>query len=248
MSTKGLTCLIIDDESDSISTLRLLLEHIEAEVEILAECSSVDSAALALEKHDPDFIFLDIEMPGKNGFELIEERAQHDLNVVIISGYEKHALQAIKMQVIDYLLKPIGVNELKLALKKVMEVLRSSEIKESNDKLIITTNNGFNTLVYADILSVEGISGNYSKFSMVNDRIVISTKPLSKTESEITDDRFAIINRGLMINMDYITSFNSKNNSVLLSNGESYPVAVRRKKEFRERYTNYLDLKRSKEK
>lgn len=246
MPTKSLKCVIIDDERDSISTLNLLLDRIEANVEVIGEASSVDQANEILSKNEVDFIFLDIEMPGKNGFELLNTPNGRELNVVVISGYERHALQALKLSVIDYLLKPIGLLELQSAITKVQESI-GKDIKPKNDRLMITTNSGFTTLHFEDIISIEGVSGNYSKFKMNNGHQTISTKPLNKIEQELDPDQFFMISRGLIINLNFISAFKSKLNTIHLSDNSWHTVAVRRKKEFKEAYHSFLENKRSKD-
>ena len=110
--------LIIDDEEKSRITLQSLVTKNCPSVEILELCDSVDAALKAIEKHKPGLIFLDIEMPFKNGFNLLEKIKEPDFEVVFTTAYQNYAIQAIKFSAMDYLLKPIDVEELKAAVKK----------------------------------------------------------------------------------------------------------------------------------
>src|SRR6185369_13780204 len=114
-----INAIIVDDEEKSRIALKNLVIKNCPSVKILELCESVSAAEKALEKHDPDLIFLDIEMPFENGFELLQKRDKSKARVIFVTAYSHYAIRAIKFSALDYLLKPVDTDELKNAVKKI---------------------------------------------------------------------------------------------------------------------------------
>src|SRR5215216_5638847 len=108
-----ITALIIDDEENNISNLAELLREYCSEIRVVGTATNADSGIELINKNQPDLIFLDIQMPGKNGLEMLASLASFDFDVIFVTAYDQYGIQAIKFAAIDYLLKPIDINELR---------------------------------------------------------------------------------------------------------------------------------------
>ena len=135
---RTLKALIVEDEEKSRKTLANMLNNFCEDVTILAECNSVDMAIKEIEKGKPDVVFLDIELPGKNGFELIEHYHDLTFEVVFTTAYNNFAIKAFRLSAIDYLLKPIDLDELRNSLERVRE--KKSLIKNSKQLSVLKEN------------------------------------------------------------------------------------------------------------
>jgi two-component system, LytTR family, response regulator len=118
-----ITCIIVDDEEGGRLTLRNLIKEHLPELAVAAEASNVETAYTAIVRHKPDLIFLDIQLSGEIGFQLLEKFDQLDFQVIFITAYDKYALKAIKFAALDYLIKPVDIEELKQAVKKAGKII-----------------------------------------------------------------------------------------------------------------------------
>ena len=122
-----LKTIIIDDESKGRHMIQRLLEKYCSGVQVVGLADSAKTGKQMIEEHNPDLVFLDIEMPHENGFEMLESMTNREFNVVFVSAYERYAMQAIKYSALDYLLKPINIGDLKTAVKKA--TMRGTNVK-----------------------------------------------------------------------------------------------------------------------
>jgi len=129
-----LSCIIIDDEPSGRIVLKELLVKFCPNVEVLGEAENIIEAYAEIKKKNPDFILLDIQMPGGNGFELLKKFEVIDFEVVFTTSYEKYAISAIKFSALDYLLKPVDVPDLLASIEKVK---KTREEKQNNQPLIV---------------------------------------------------------------------------------------------------------------
>ena len=245
--------ILIDDEQDGIDILKMMLEAIPVDIEIVATCRSANSAIEAIQQHKPDLIFLDIEMPGKDGFEVLRAFDQPDFKVIVVTGYDQYAIQAIKFMAIDYLLKPYTQKELHLAVEKASKIieledtriqeLRSYLTQPNKDinRIIIPSRNGFRTIPISNIQYLESRSGNYCVFVLQDGSETIATKTLSYYEEILPQNSFMRIHRSTLVNLDKIKSFNKISGEVELGDGLSLPVAFRKRAEFKAAYSAFLD-------
>lgn len=251
VKNESISVLMVDDEVDSQEVLDLMLQQLEFPVDIVSRCSSAEEAISGIQKHRPDLVFLDIEMPGKNGFEVLKAFEDPNFQVIIVTGYEQYALRAIKFAALDYLLKPIELGELKHALEKVIkhrqqddprmrhlsEMLRKN--KPSNDKIVLPGHNGFRTLKLNEIVYLESKPGSYCVFHLKGGQTTIVTKPLSYFEDILPEESFFRIHRSYMINFEYVQNYHSSGRLKLVD-GTELEVSVRRRSEFLNSYKNYL--------
>lgn len=124
--------ILIDDEQKNLLNLQRLLEKYCPNVTVVAQANNAIEGINQISAHSPDLIFLDIQMPGKNGFEMLQELNSYDFEVIFVTAFSQYGLQAIKFSAIDYLLKPINIDELKLAVQKTSEHI---SLKKLNERL-----------------------------------------------------------------------------------------------------------------
>ena len=252
-----LKAIIVDDEEFARSSLFFLLQQNCPEIEITGIARSVAEAKEILAHHSIDLIFLDIAMPGGNGFELIPDAQLHNVAVIFTTAYDQYALKAIKANALDYLLKPIDIDELKTAVEKVSLYTKLHQANENRDeritnlasslstrseirKLTLPYGQGFKMIDIDDIIYIEADS-NYSVFHLSNhDKITVS-KVLREFEELLPSDQFVRIHKSSIINLNHLKEYNSKNGlQVHLKNGESINVSRRRASDFFEKIKHFI--------
>lgn len=247
-----LKAIIVDDEEFARSSLFFLLQQNCAEVEITGIARSVLEAKEILLNHPIDLIFLDIAMPGGNGFELIPDAQRHKAAVIFTTAYDQYALKAIKANALDYLLKPIDIDELKTAVEKVAQHLKLFQNQNESDerisnlanslsakseirKLTLPFGQGFKMIDVDEIIYIEADS-NYSVVHLINQEKITVSKVLREFEELLPNDQFVRIHKSSIINLNHLKEYNSKNGlQVFLKNGESINISRRRASDFFEK-------------
>jgi len=252
-----LKAIIVDDEEFARSSLFFLLQQNCPEIEITGIARSVAEAKEILAHYSINLIFLDIAMPGENGFELISDAQQHQAAVIFTTAYDQYALKAIKANALDYLLKPIDIEELIIAVNKVSAYFKlrlknpiqdderminlASNLNSKLDikKLTLPFGQGFKMIDIDDIIYIEADS-NYSVFHLNNhDKIAVS-KVLKEFEELLPSDQFVRIHKSSIINLNHLKEYSSKNGLiVVLKNGENISVSRRRASDFFEKIKLY---------
>ncbi|WP_231492008.1 LytTR family DNA-binding domain-containing protein [Pedobacter sp. Leaf170] len=251
-----LKAIIVDDEEFARSSLFFLLQQNCPDVEITGIARSVAEAKDILAHHSIDLIFLDIAMPGGNGFELIPDAQLHNAAVIFTTAYDQYALKAIKANALDYLLKPIDIDELKTAVEKVALHTKLHQASDNKDeritnlasslsnrneirKLTLPYGQGFKMVDIDDIIYIEADS-NYSVFHLSNhDKITVS-KVLREFEEILPSEQFVRIHKSSIINLNHLKEYNSKNGlQAYLKNGQSINVSRRRASDFFERIKHF---------
>lgn len=234
----------IDDEKDSIDVLRLLLADCLPKVELVGWAQNVDDGIALVENEEPNVVFLDIEMPGKNGFDLLNQLDHRNFDLIIISGYENYAIQAIKYAALDYLLKPLDVDELKAALGRLtynpepitnrlthLSALLAEE-EGASDNVIISSSDGFKKVSLNDITYMKSQSGGYTLMHLDSGRRKLVTKPLKHFEELLPKDRFMRVHRSFLVNVEKVKAYDSVSGKITLSTSEVVVVAARKKTAF----------------
>ncbi len=222
--------LIVDDEPEARDLLTMLLEPVKG-VKIVGYAENVDEALTQVKENDPDLILLDIQMPRKNGFDLVEALRQSDgqMGYIFITAYNEYAIRAIKAAAFDYLLKPVDPELLKDAIWRFKEEKQTKMLSERVDKLLnnlgtgrrikVNTRTGFLVIDPEEILCCRA-DGNYTEIVMSNGRVEIISSNLGSMEKELADDGFFRASRSSLINIAYLTHVNSKTATCRLQ-GES---------------------------
>jgi len=237
--------LIIDDEIPAQSLLeKTLNRYFPNKFNIVEKCTSVDLAVLAIKKFEPDLVFLDIQMPGKNGFELFEYFKVIKFEVIFTTAYNQFAIQAIKKSALDYLLKPINhidlsdaikkfekKNERDFAQKRLSLLLENLNVGEQNvNKIAFPTIEGFEFIHTNQILYCKAES-NYCSIKKIDGITNMATKTLKYVE-EILPKNFVRIHKSYVLNLNFVVRYHKSNKEVELTNGEKLPVSFRKEEEF----------------
>lgn len=239
--------IIIDDEHNAREFLeKLLNRYLPNEFLVLDKCESVDKAIVSIEKNEPELIFLDVEMPNKNGFELLKEMKSRSFDVIFTTAYSEYAIKAIKENALDYLLKPINYIDLLETIKRYKQrlekntkqdnlkiILNQIDSGDSNfNKIALPTESGYEIINPNQILYCQADS-NYSSVTFINGKKIILSKTLKYIEELLPKASFHRIHKSYLVNLNHIVRFNkSVDLYVELNNGEQLPLASRKKESF----------------
>ena len=239
--------IIVDDEYNAREFLeQLLIRYFPDKFLVLAKCESADEAESAILNFNPELVFLDIQMPNKNGFELIKSLKTINFEVIFTTAFSEFGIDAVKASALDYILKPIGYIDLLEAIKKyeskqyrasqqdrLMLLVENIDFGSSEyHKIAFQTETGFEFVKVNSILYCEADS-NYTKVVFLDGRKIILTKTLKLVEELLPAAIFKRIHRSYLVNINYVNRFNKTNEYFIeLTNGESLPVSVRKKDDF----------------
>ena len=239
-----MTALIIDDEKNSREVLETMLRKYCPEITLLASCGAAKEAVLRIQKEKPNLLFLDIEMPGMNGFELLEHLKDSVFELIFTTSYSEYAIKAIKHSALDYLLKPIDKEELIAAVQKasrnrssvtssrVDRLLELLDNKKVSKRFAVSTSEGLTILNAADIVYCES-DGPYCKFYFSNNKTLIASKTLKETEDALQECDFCRIHNSYLINMKFVERYiRGEGGEVVLANGKTLPVSRTKKQDF----------------
>lgn len=241
---KKIRAAIIDDAAQARRLLRLMLGNSAGDIEIIGEAVSAEEGLALVREKRPDFIFLDIEMPGRSGIQLAAQLADEMENVSVIftTAYNEYAVTAFRLSAVDYLLKPINEQHLLQAVDKVRrerdsglqhEMLKKLVDNISGEKektLSVPVVGGCVFVKLDEILRVEA-DGSYTRIIRTNDKPIVVAKNLKYFESVLAGDpRFLRVHRSFLINVTHVREFESAGRSVaLMTDGAEVDVARERK-------------------
>ena len=239
--------LIIDDEERSRDVLHTLLSKHAKTIEVLDECDCVEEAVQSIKTHQPDVIFLDIEMPRYAGFEIVEFFENIDFEIIFITAYDQYAIKAFELAAIDYLLKPIEIKRLKAAIDKLQKKIGTQKIEqnykilveslknEKTEKIIIPFNREQKVLYFKDIIAIEA-QESYSVFHCSEGQKFMVSKNLKYYESILEDSQFFRSHKSWLINTDKITSYSKKNLEIELANFLTAKLSKYKKSDFEDKH------------
>ncbi|MEI8138212.1 MAG: LytTR family DNA-binding domain-containing protein [Bacteroidota bacterium] len=233
------TAVIIDDEEDSRSNTRSMLKNYCSEIEVIGEAASGPEGKIKIQELKPHVVFLDINMPGMNGFQMLEGIYNRDFCVVFLTAYSEHGITAVKAGATDYLLKPLMLSELQVAIRKVVQHYDSKPIvagKTEADKniVLISHSKGFTLVDFKDIVWLEA-SDNYTCLFLNGQKKIVASKTLKEFEAILPTNYFFRIHRSALINVNYVKEYSSsEGGEVILSDGTHVQVSKARIQEFSE--------------
>lgn len=240
-----INCIIVDDELKSRESLKILLEDFCTNVSVLALCQSVAEAIEAIQKHKPDVVFLDIQLQRETGFDLLTKIPEINFEVIFTTAYSEYAIKAFKFSAIDYLLKPIDIEELKRAVSKVekrkgdtitsrlQELMNNLKSNSSeNYKLALPTADGLVFIKMQDILYCEA-SSNYTDITLSDGKKYVVSRTLREYEELLEGHNFYRIHNSYLINLNAIKKYvRGDGGYVVMSNDKSLDVSKRKKDGF----------------
>jgi len=235
--------IIIDDEVHCLDTLSLLLKEYCPDVQLMEQCRSAKQGLEAIEKYKPDLVFLDIEMPAMNGFEMLEQFSEIPFAIIFTTSYDQYAIKAIRFSALDYLLKPIDPNELVSAIKKVQEqrhlpvaeqfqmLLKQIQGKEHHfNKIPVPTSEGFELIPADQVLYCEA-NDNYTHLFLKNKNKIIACRTLKEMEEQLLDFPFFVrVHHSYLVNLNEVTKYvRGEGGYLVMSNGSTVNVSRSRK-------------------
>ena len=236
--------IIIDDEPKSIQSLKWDLSFYSDQIDVVGTFDNVIEAIRKIEGLKPDVVFLDIEMPGMDGFQFLDSFSDREFEVVFVTAYAEHAIQAIKERALDYLLKPIEKEDLALTIQKIEQIKRKRNLGEvfhdekmifQGAKLKINSDDKMVFLSPSEIVYCES-DGSYSRIITDNKGVVYVSKKLKFLEDMLPSELFCRIHNSYLINLQKVSVYEKNTSKVVLTSGISLPVSRLKKTGFLNRF------------
>ncbi|RZM28980.1 MAG: response regulator transcription factor [Pedobacter sp.] len=227
-----LKAVILDDELRGSTLLNRKLDFFKDDLEVVAVFNDPYKALSKIVDLHPDVLFLDVEMPGLNGFEFLEKLGSFDFQVIFTTAYDTYTLEALRLSAVDYLLKPIDEDELHTAifrLKKRMAEHPRSHIAEIPGRLALSTAEGVYLIDSSSIIRIEAMS-NYSTFYLRDQKKIMVSKTLKEYENTLQGNNFLRISRSAIVNLDYVVKYRKGDGGTLeMTDGTEVEVSSSRK-------------------
>ena len=249
ISPKCLKAVVIDDEIHARDTIKHLLKISTSDIAICAESDNVSDGIKVINEQNPDIVFLDVEIIGGTGFDILENLDNIDFITIFITAHNHYAIKAIKFAAFDYLLKPIDMQELKDTLARACETFkvnngndnRFPELKKNllgkPDKIALPTENGFSFIKISDIQRCKAES-NYTRFFLHNKTTLLTSHTLLEYEKMLKEYNFIRVHNSHLVNMNHVSGYiKGKGGFVVMSDGAEVEVSVRKKEQFMENFT-----------
>jgi two-component system, LytTR family, response regulator len=234
------TAIIIDDEKDARDSLQTRINKYFKEFNVLACLPSAKDGITAIKELKPDLVFLDIEMPKANGFTVLDAFTNPEFEVIFITAHENYTLKAIKVDTLDYLLKPVDQEELEKAITKFKnkisrnkkEIKLFTTNKNQNHKLLIPCSYGFDFININNIIYCKA-DRNYTNIKLINNEEKIISKTIKEFEKQLSEHHFIRIHQSFLINFNHVSSYRkSRGGSVIMSNKDELSVSAAKKENF----------------
>ena len=237
-----ITATIVDDEPYSCEALATLLERYCPDVKVLDICYSALSALASIKEQKPQILFLDVEMPHINGFELLEKLPDIDFELIFTTSYDQYAIKAIRFSALDYLLKPIdkeelqkavqkGINSMNHPLPQQIEVLlqKLNHPKVPVSKIAIPTMEGLQMILIESVITCAS-DRNYSILFLKNKQKIIASRTLKEIEEMLEDYSFARVHHSYLVNLNEVEKYmKGEGGYLLMSDGTTVDVSRSRK-------------------
>ena len=237
--------IIIDDEPDSVQLMRLTIEKHFPQLEIVGAFTNNTKALQEIATLQPDLLFLDIEMPVLNGFDLLEQLMPVEFSVVFVTAYNDFAIKAFRFNALDYLVKPASIEDLGEAVAKVekrqhlqrdqLQVLQQQFKKGNITKIAIPSQTGVTFIDLKDIVLIEAKS-NYSDLVLNDKRKILISKTLKDIQPVLEQQQFLRIHRQYIINLNEVKHFNRNESLLTMTTGDVLPVSRLQKDKLIEQY------------
>ena len=241
----SIRAVIIDDEEGARESLANILSKYCEDVEVEGKAGSAASGYALIKEKQPDLVFLDIEMPRGNAFDLLSKFEEIDFDLIFITAYDQYAIKAIKFSALDYLLKPIDIDELKEAVQKYREkskfpssaerlkvLMQNLKSDAGNKKVAIPDSDGLVFIRLDEIIRCES-DGNYTNIILEDNKKILACKTLGEYEELFSDENFFRVHRSHLVHLDKIDKYiKGEGGYVVMADGSQVEVSRRKKPEF----------------
>jgi two-component system LytT family response regulator len=246
--------VIVDDEQDAIESIKLILSENFDNIEVVATAQSVDDARRAILTSQPDIVFLDIEMPGGSGFEVLEGISDRNFHVIFVTAYNQYAIKAFKYSAIDYILKPIDIDEFVNAVCKVknhnsvqvedkINLLLENVKTTKPDKIALSTSESIEFVKIAEIVQILA-EGSYSTLKLLDQSELVVSKNLGEFESLLEDHPFYRPHQSHLINLLHVKKITRQGNEIVMDDGSVAFLSRRKKNQFLELMATMVQQKK----
>jgi len=233
-----LKAVILDDEPRGCKLLSHKLQYFESDISLVATFYDPKIALAEINSYKPDVLFLDVEMPGMNGFQFLERLSGFAFEVIFTTAYDSYTLDALRLSAVDYLLKPIAEDELSQAIVRLKSRVAQKTVAApkslgefSSRRLSLSTAEGVYFVDKSHIIRIEAMS-NYCTFYLTEGKKIVVSKTLKEFESALSADAFLRVNRSSMVNLNYINRYRKGSGGTLeMADGMEIEVSPQRKDE-----------------
>jgi len=237
--------IIIDDEKNARQAIKQIVERNFQNIFIAGDADDVKSGVQLISKTSPDLVFLDIKLPDGTGFDILKQAQQTDFSTIFITAYNEHAIKAFKFSALDYLLKPIDIDELKIAIEKVNKTHQVENTKKKVEvfleninninkevkKIVLKTSESIHLINVNNILRCES-DGNYTKFYFTDRPSLLVSKNIKEYFEMLKDYQFFRPHQSHIVNINYIKQYQKQDGGFLIMQDDStVPVSTRKKDE-----------------
>ncbi|MGD1846494.1 MAG: LytR/AlgR family response regulator transcription factor [Salibacteraceae bacterium] len=235
--------LIVDDEPDALDNLEIMLSDWTEGIEVVGRAQGVATGVKKFRETQPDIIFLDIEMPDGNGFELLAQLPTAGFHVIFVTSHDRYMLRALRLAAIDFLLKPINPVELQSAVQRAQQklnekdehtkrqVLQENLNADEPSRLVVSDKNNIYLIEISDLLYCKG-EGNYTTFYLREESPVVISKTLKTYEKLLLDEHFFRVHNSYIVNLKAVKRIEKgTSDRLVMRNGDKVPIATRRKSE-----------------
>ncbi len=239
-----LSAVIVDDELDAIEAIKLILKEHFPDINVLGYAQHVTDARNLIISEKPDIVFLDIEMPSGTGFDVLEGIPERNFNVIFVTAYNQYALKAFKYSATDYILKPIDIDDLVRAIKKIELQLGRPGIAEAKidnllqniqaekpEKIALSTSESIEFVKIDNIVQIQG-EGNYSTLKMLDQTELVVSKNIGEFEDLLSDYMFFRPHQSHLINLKHVKKVNRYGNEIVMEDSSIAFLSRRKKNAF----------------
>jgi two-component system LytT family response regulator len=234
--------VIIDDEINNQELISNLLKSYAENVQVVGLANSVESAYKAINEHQPDLIFLDIQMPDGTGFDLLKKFDKINFKIIFVTAHQEFAIEAFKYSALDYLLKPLSPTNLLAAVKKAEETMGSDELNmklkillnniaepiKNKKKIVLKTMERIYSVDLDDIIRFES-DGGYTKVYLTDGKRIMVSKTMKEFDDILLDAGFLRVHHSHLINMNHLFCFEKTEGHVVMKDDSIVPVSNRKK-------------------
>ena len=236
--------LVIDDENRTRELISKMINSFGLEINAISSGESVSSGLAAIEEHNPDVVFLDIQMPDGTGFDLLKAIPNKNFEVVFITAHEEFAIKAIKFSALDYILKPIDPEELKQTVVRVLQTIENKKDEKQFEalqynlqssqkrKLVLKTQEIIHIVELDTIIRCEA-DKNYTSFFLTGGKKIIVSRTLKEYENLLNGYNFLRVQQSHLINLDFVARYDKGNGgSVIMKDDSEVPLSPAKRELF----------------